>query len=57
MVEDVERVLVKMKTGQFGDCSQMANIIAKHPNKSSFTTRIPHLEGQEVLDPQNGRLT
>jgi hypothetical protein len=57
MVEDVEKVLVKMKTGQFGDCSQMANIIAKHPSKSSFTTRIPHLEGQKVLDPQNGRLT
>ncbi len=37
------------QTSQFGDRSQMANNIAKHLSKSSFITRIPHLEGQEVF--------
>jgi hypothetical protein len=31
---------------KFGDSSQMANVVAKYTNKSSFTTRILHLEGQ-----------
>jgi hypothetical protein len=44
------------QTSQFGDPSQMANLIAKHPSRFSFTTRIPHLEGQEVFGSTKRRV-
>jgi hypothetical protein len=34
----------------------MANIVAKYTNKSSFTTRIPHLEDQEVFGSTKWRV-
>jgi hypothetical protein len=34
----------------------MANLIAKYPSRSSFTTRIPHLEGQEVFGSTKRRV-
>jgi hypothetical protein len=34
----------------------MVNIIAKHLNRSSFTTRISHLEGQEVFGSTKWRV-
>jgi hypothetical protein len=37
------------QVSQYGDPSQMANVITKYTNGSSFTIKIPHLEGQEVF--------
>jgi hypothetical protein len=37
------------QASQSSDSSQMANAISKYSNGSSFTCRIPHLEGQEVF--------
>jgi hypothetical protein len=37
------------RASQYGDPSQMANAVTKYSNGSSFTIRIPHLEGQEVF--------
>jgi hypothetical protein len=37
------------QASQFGEPLQMANTIAKYTNGSSFTTKIPHLDGQEVF--------
>ncbi len=37
------------RANQFGDSLQIANAIAKYTKKSSFTTRISHLEGQEIF--------
>jgi hypothetical protein len=37
------------RASQFGDLLQMVDVIIKYTNGSSFTTRIPHLEGQGVF--------
>ncbi len=37
------------RASQYGDLLQMVNAITKYSNGSSFTTSIPHLEGQEVF--------
>ncbi len=48
--KDLGRDEVRLRqTNQFGDSSQMANVVAKYTNGSSFINRIPHLEGQEVF--------
>ncbi len=37
------------RTSQYGDSFQMANTITKYTNRSSFTIKILHLEGQKVF--------
>jgi hypothetical protein len=37
------------RASQYGDSLQMANTIKKYTSGSSFATKIPHLEGQEVF--------
>ncbi len=44
------------QTNQSSDPSQMANAIIKYIGGSSFTTRIPHLEGQEVFGSTKQRV-
>jgi hypothetical protein len=54
MVEDAKKgpnrdELKLWRASQSGDLSQMANAVIKYTSGSSFTNKIPNLEGQEIF--------
>ncbi len=54
MVEDAKKgpnrdELKLWRASQSGDLSQMANVVIKYTSGSSFTNKIPNLEGQEIF--------